>query len=305
MYRLTRERTGERERRGRHAGNSTGNSKVYIHEFIDILGHNRAKYMHHMTANWSPIAQAERHQLCYGVWGVVGTTRGWPQVVNIWEEDGFDGLATSFRHEFNHASLQDPEARQVVGGGGVVPPPRHGPGARARALDLDHRAACAPPACTAEVFAHEQVTLPQGGAGDYLEDVAQRAQPLYEEHGWQLVGAWETAMVNETEAFLLWGVPSWEQWASLEKAERMDGPLRSWRQSTYGSSTDFHRFLLVDAPAVPVPHRPAAPGELTARKGGRKIEPARPPRGAATSRRRRRTPQQWRAGRDVYPAAHF
>src|SRR6185503_8150269 len=85
------------------------NDKVYIHEFIDIIGHNRANYMHHMTANWSPIAQDERHQLCYGVWGVVGTTRGWPEVVNIWEEDGFPGLSHSFEHEFNHPSLQDPK----------------------------------------------------------------------------------------------------------------------------------------------------------------------------------------------------
>ena len=43
------------------------NDRVYIHEFIDIIGHNRAKYMHHMPANWSPIAQEERHQLCFGV----------------------------------------------------------------------------------------------------------------------------------------------------------------------------------------------------------------------------------------------
>ena len=26
------------------------NEKIYIHEFIDIIGHARAKYMHHMTA---------------------------------------------------------------------------------------------------------------------------------------------------------------------------------------------------------------------------------------------------------------
>ena len=89
--------------------NDSPNEKVYIHEFIDIIGHNRANYMHHMTANWSPIAQDERHQLCYGVWGVVGTTRGWPEVVNIWEEDGFAGLSDSFEHEFNHPSLQDPK----------------------------------------------------------------------------------------------------------------------------------------------------------------------------------------------------
>ena len=84
------------------------NNKIYIHEFIDIIGHNRANYMHHMTANFSPMAQRDRNQLCYGVWGTVGTTRRWPEVVNMWEEDGWDGMASSFRHEFNHPTLQDP-----------------------------------------------------------------------------------------------------------------------------------------------------------------------------------------------------
>ena len=84
------------------------NDKVYIHEYIDIIGHNRANYMHHMTANFSPMAQVQRHQLCYGVWGTVGTTHRWPEVINMWEEDGFDGMASSFRHEFNHPTLQDP-----------------------------------------------------------------------------------------------------------------------------------------------------------------------------------------------------
>ena len=36
------------------------NDRVYIHEFIDIIGHNRAHYMQHMTANWGPIGQEER-----------------------------------------------------------------------------------------------------------------------------------------------------------------------------------------------------------------------------------------------------
>ena len=85
------------------------NDKVYIHEFIDIIGHSRARYMHHMTANWSPIAQEERNQLCYGVWGVVGSTGRWPAVVNLWEEDGWGGLAASFGHELGHDNLQDPK----------------------------------------------------------------------------------------------------------------------------------------------------------------------------------------------------
>ena len=54
------------------------NNRVYIHEFIDIIGHNRANYMQHMTANWGPIGQEERNQLCYGVWALVGSTGLWP-----------------------------------------------------------------------------------------------------------------------------------------------------------------------------------------------------------------------------------
>jgi hypothetical protein len=49
-------------------------SRVYIHEFIDIIGHHRAHYMQHMTANWSPIGQEQRQQLCYGVWALIGST---------------------------------------------------------------------------------------------------------------------------------------------------------------------------------------------------------------------------------------
>jgi hypothetical protein len=59
-------------------------------------------------------------------------------------------------------------------------------------------------------------------------------------------------MVGESEAFLLWAVPSWEQWGELEADERRDGPLRSWRRSTYASTDSFHRFLLVDAPLSPL-----------------------------------------------------
>ncbi|HNH38392.1 MAG TPA: hypothetical protein PK912_08095, partial [Microthrixaceae bacterium] len=48
--------------------------KVYIHELVDVIGHNRARYMQHMTANWCPIARRERHQLCLGVWATIGST---------------------------------------------------------------------------------------------------------------------------------------------------------------------------------------------------------------------------------------
>ena len=195
------------------------NDNVYIHEFIDIIGHNRANYMHHMTANFSPMAQEDRNQLCFGVWGIVGTTRGWPEVLNLWEERGFDGLATSFRFELGHSTLQDPKLAKWWAEASNYR--RHG----------DDRVLVPAPwsptitelvdaGVKGETYAHEQVHVPMGTARDFLEIVAEEAIPVYEEFGWKLCGAWETAMVNESECFLHWAIPTWESWAETEHAER-------------------------------------------------------------------------------------
>ena len=112
---------------------NTPNEKVYIHEFIDIIGHNRASYMHHMTANFSPIAQEERHQLCYGVWGVVGSMGGGRRWSTSGRRTGGRGWQPPFGHEFNHAELQDPKLARWWADGGEMrrggSRPDAGPGA--------------------------------------------------------------------------------------------------------------------------------------------------------------------------------
>jgi hypothetical protein len=226
------------------------NTKVYIHEIIDIIGPNRASYMHHMTANFSPIGQEERRQLCYGVWAVVGSTTRWPQVVNLWEEDGFQGLASSFRHEFSHPTLQDPKlARWWV------------EAAKFRSGGLDRLLVPAPWTRTieelcadgvrGETYAHEQIQVRPGRSGELLELVRTRAISIHEAYGWELAGAWETAMVDESECLLLWAIPTWEHWAHFEVANRTDPKLAAWRAESRDVATSWCRFLLVDAPLSP------------------------------------------------------
>jgi hypothetical protein len=227
------------------------NDKVYIHEMVEILGRNRARYMHHMTANWSPIGQQERHQLCYGVWGIVGSTGPWPAVLNMWEEEGFDGLARSFRHELGHPGLQDPKLAKwwaeaaTYRRGGVdrilVPAPW------TRTIEQ----LCAE-GVKGEAYAHEQVRVPAGSSGDYLEHLRHAGLPLYEEHGWTLVGAWERAMSDDSECYLLWAIPSWEQWAQLEQADRAETSLRRWRRASLDLTRSVERLLLVDSPLSPM-----------------------------------------------------
>ena len=224
------------------------NDKVYIHEFIDITKQNRARYMHHMAANWSPLAQEQRHQLCYGVWGVVGSTGRWPQVVNIWEEDGFDGLARSFSTELGNATLQDPAlakwwaaAADLRSGGFdrlLVPHPD----------TLTIEALCASGA-SGEIFAHELVTVRPGTARQFLDSALAGAGKVRADYGWRLVGAWWTAMRNEDEAVLLWSIPTWESWARVEQdlAHGVDALSADGADALLGRE----RILLAAAPLCP------------------------------------------------------
>ena len=80
-----------------------------------------------------------------------------------------------------------------------------------------------------DVYAHEQITVPQGTARDFLEVVHDEATAAFEKFGWELIGAWHTAMVNENEAFLLWSIPTFAQWGEAEGAQRTDPALAKWR----------------------------------------------------------------------------
>ena len=224
------------------------NDKVYIHEFIHITKQNRARYMHHMAANWSPIAQEARHQLCYGVWGVVGSTGPWPQVVNIWEEDGFAGLAGSFRAEFGNATLQDPAlakwwaaAAELRSGGFdrlIVPHPD--------TLTIEE---ITEQGITGETYAHEIVTVRPGTARQFLDTALTDAEKSGSEHGWRLAGAWHTAMRSDDEAILLWAIPAWEQWAAVEQAAAQGTDILL--PTSRDAIVTRERILLADSPLCP------------------------------------------------------
>jgi len=89
-------------------------SRLYIHEFVYITGHSRAKYFQHITANWSPIGQEERGQLCFGIWGTVGSTARWPEVINMWEYRDWEHLADTFRIEARPAPHNVADCRRPL-----------------------------------------------------------------------------------------------------------------------------------------------------------------------------------------------
>jgi hypothetical protein len=226
------------------------NEKVYLHEFIDIIGQNRAAYMYHMTANFSPMAQEDRAQLCYGVWGTLGSTGRWPEVVNIWELDGLDGAATYFRHEVSSPSMQDPRmarwwaaAAPLRSGGNdrlMVPAP----------WTRTITEVCAD-GVRGELYAHDRLRIKAGHAADYLQLLHDTGMELHAAYGWELAGAWRTIMCDDAECFVVWALPSWEAWAEYEKAQDTDARLREWRESARSVVTATERILLIDSPLSP------------------------------------------------------
>ena len=219
------------------------NDRVYIHEFIDIIGHHRSNYMHHMTANWGPIGQEERNQLCYGVWALVGSTGLWPKTVNLWEHGTWSGLAASFAVEAVGGGAQDPSLERwwakaaAFRSGGldrIMVPAPWGRGIEQLCAD----------GVRGDVYAHELVTVAAGTAVDVLER-ARDASDLHARHGWELAGAFTTAMTNDHEALLVWAIPAWQQWADAEA----DRDLARWRRD-FDADT-WQRILLVDAPLCP------------------------------------------------------
>lgn len=224
--------------------------KIYMHEYITITGQNRAKYFEHMTASWRQGAK-ERGQKTFAVWGTLGSTGQWPQVVNLWEYDGgWEHIARSFDHETSGASMQDPflqkwwmEAQPMRSGGydRLLIPTDYSP-------SIDETIARG--IVGWRVFRHEIVRTLPGQARRYLDRLGAEWAPRAKDLGMEVVGAYRTALRDDSEVILIWAIRDWATWASAEQA--MDeGAARDWREATRDIAPDLLVHLMCSAPLSP------------------------------------------------------
>jgi hypothetical protein len=228
------------------------NDRVYLHELIDIVGQGRAAYNHHMTANFGRQAREERGLWCVGVFSTVGSTERWPQSTNLWEyADGWEGVAEHFSFEYSNREHQDrslaawwAEAAVLRSGGfdRLLIPAHYSP-TLAEMLADEVRGEC---------YYHETVALEPGGARRYLELVEEHRLALAAMFGWRLVGAYRTALVHDSEAILVWAVPTWHDWARWEVAQESDPNVSIWRGHLHGLVRDWRNKLLVASELSPI-----------------------------------------------------
>ena len=230
-------------------------ARVYIHEFVDVIGTERARYQHHMTANWCPEAGPLRRQLCFGVFSVVGSTGRWPQVVNLWEYTSWDDLAHNFGVELVGAGHRDPMLAEWW---------RRAAAFRTGGLDrilVAHDESpgieqwCSRGGTGAVAYVHEILHTPVGAAPSVCDELVGRGPDRRTTPGLELVGAFRTAMRADDEVVVIWAVPDWDTWARVEAAtdaDATDAAVTDRPASDGGRVLSRERILLVDAELSPL-----------------------------------------------------
>lgn len=102
----------------------------------------------------------------------------------------------------------------------------------------------------AKVFLHEIVSIKPGWlCTDYLQLVSEHWLGQAKELGLELVGAFRTAMCNDSEVVLIWAMQEWG--ARVSKAQGGQ-PFQTWRAKTKEVALDWVGHLMCWAPASPL-----------------------------------------------------
>ena len=102
-----------------------------------------------------------------------------------------------------------------------------------------------------KVFYHERINIVPGQAKSYLSMLEQEWIPVAKDLGLHLVGAYRTAMRNDSECFAIWAMREWKDWANYEKAQERDARVAQWRRRTQGVAVDWTSHLMISAPLSP------------------------------------------------------
>jgi hypothetical protein len=228
------------------------NKKVYLHEFIDIILHNRGNYFEHMTTGWKK-GQAELNQRTFGIWGTFGTTGRWPEVVNLWEYDSLEHMAADYKHETSGKNMQNPTLyewwakAQTMRSGGfdrILLPTDYSMGIEE---------ICRKGLIKDRVYYQQRISVKPGMADTYLDLLGDEWMPVaQQDFEMRLLGAYKTAMRNDSEVFVFWGIKTWEAWAAFERAVRTSDKVKAWEARTSGIALDWINTCLCNAPQSPL-----------------------------------------------------
>jgi hypothetical protein len=215
------------------------NAKLYLHETIHIVGTGSEAYKRH-TGERTASGPAGA---LVGTWQQSGSTGDWPRVINLWEMDGWDGWAEILAYQYAPRAGQPPALRTWW-----TQATRYRSGGFDRILEpapwSPTRDELVARGVRGRAFIQEIATVAPGRAEDYLEAVAREWVPVASRRGLTLAGAYRTAM-RDTEAVLLWSVPTLADFTRHFADVRTSADTSSWAERARAWRTDYRETLLI------------------------------------------------------------
>lgn len=197
---------------------------LFLHEVVDIVARGGAAYMDHVQ-RFDAAAAADRGLELLGTWEVVGTTGRWPQVVNVWEIDGWDGWArlgarTNVAKAANAELAQwwDDAYRHRTGGVDRL---------LAGAPGCPTRASLQAGGVRGSWFVHELSEVRPGAGAEYLAATVEQRVPAMAERGIALVGLYD-AVLTDTEVCTIWATDVAAHTALLRDGDPWLAVARAW-----------------------------------------------------------------------------
>jgi hypothetical protein len=197
---------------------------LFLHEVIDIVGRGGRAYMEH-TVGFDAGAAAGGGLALLGTWEVVGTTGRWPQVVNLWELDGWDGWAR-LAQRTNVEKASNPELAEWWDEayqrrtGGFDRLLQGAPG-------CPTRASLAADGVRGTWFVHELSEVRAGAGPEYLAATLADRVPAMAERGIALVGLYDSVL-TDTEVCTVWATDVAAHTALLRDGDPWPAVARQW-----------------------------------------------------------------------------
>lgn len=244
------------------------NLNLYLHETIHILGTGSEAYKRH-TGERRPMGPAG---VLVGTWQQSGSTGAWPRVVNLWEMRGWDDWADILEYQYA-GTAQPPRLRKWW-----AQAAEHRSGGFDRILEpmpwSPTRDELTARNVRGRASLQEIATVRPGAASAYLDAVAEEWMPAAERRGTVLIGAWRTAM-RDTEAVLLWALPTLRAFTAELSARARDDDGRAWAERARTWRVDFRETLLVPSQwCVVHPAWRPLPERAASRRRSIRTEPA-------------------------------
>jgi len=222
--------------------------RLFLHEVIDVVGRGARAYMEH-TVDFDAEGTTSGGLELLGTWEVVGTTGRWPQVVNLWEIDGWDGWArlaqrTNVDKADNEELTAWWDAAYQRRSGGFDRLLRGAPGCPVRAELVSAGTG-------GSWFVHELSEVRPGAGPEYLAATRDERAPAMAERGIALVGLYDSVL-TDTEVCTIWATDVVTHTTLLRDGDPWPATARQW-------CTRWREELMTPGPGSPLAHPEATP----------------------------------------------